>query len=74
MLSQYLSILWGGGVSLDWFWCLVEVDGLFDSEVHHGVVMDCLPCGFLTEHAQTGCGLKHVQLLLQILYLSLIHI
>ena len=74
MLSQYLSILWGGGVLLDWFWCLIKVDVFFDSEVHHGVVMDCLPCGLLTEHAQTGRGLKHVQLLLQILNLLLMKI
>ena len=69
-----ISILWGGGVLLDWFWCLIKVDGLFDSQVHHGVVMDCLPCGLLTEHAQTGRGLKHVQLLLQILNLLLMKI
>lgn len=77
MKKNYISIFFfylGGEekwVILNWFRCLVEVDGLFDSEIHHGVVMDCLPCGLLTEHAQTGRGFEHVQLLLQILYLFL---
>ena len=77
IIFLYSSFYWGEGEKwaiLDWFWCLIEVDGFFDSEVHHGVVMDCLPCGLLTEHAQTGRGLKHVQLLLQILNLLLMKI